>query len=168
MAQDQLFRSNNRQDFSNISNIYTPCSQEKQFFRFFNEGTAGDSLALHRGQGFTTKDRDNDKRSSKNCALQYKGAWWYNNCHSSNLNGLYLNGKATTQGMTWYHWKKAYYSVKKSEMKIRPQNFQDHSVPPIVHVCILIVRDLHRRQVRVLLLSITINQPDCCNHRIYL
>ncbi|XP_068729501.1 ficolin-2-like [Montipora capricornis] len=76
-------------------------------------GTAGDSLGYHRGHTFTTKDRDNDNHS-RNCALTHKGAWWYNRCHNSNLNGLYQ------KGMIWYHWKN---DVKRSEMKIRPQNF---------------------------------------------
>ena len=86
-------------------------------------GTAGDSLDHHRGSAFSTKDRDNDANSAGSCALIYKGAWWYNNCHVSNLNGLYLNGKISAQGMVWYDWKNSYYSVKKSEMKIRPKDF---------------------------------------------
>ncbi|KAL9989408.1 hypothetical protein ACROYT_G003955 [Oculina patagonica] len=85
-------------------------------------GTAGDSLAYHRGSAFTTKDRDNDQWSS-NCALSYKGGWWYNSCHHVNLNGLYLNGKDDTRGMRWYHWKKNSESVRRSEMKIRPKDF---------------------------------------------
>ncbi|XP_068683841.1 microfibril-associated glycoprotein 4-like [Montipora foliosa] len=85
-------------------------------------GTAGDSLGYHRGQAFSTKDRDNDKYGG-NCASADKGAWWYNSCHYSNLNGLYLNGKTDGSGMTWYYWKNSQYSVKRSEMKIRPQNF---------------------------------------------
>ncbi|XP_022802814.1 ryncolin-2-like [Stylophora pistillata] len=55
-------------------------------------GTAGDSLALQRGYPFSTRDQDNDGWSS-NCATEYKGAWWYKHCHSSNLNGLYHHGK---------------------------------------------------------------------------
>ena len=94
------------------------------FFLFVS--TAGDSLGYHRGMSFSTKDRDNDK-SSGNCALSYKGAWWCNNCHHSNLNVLYLNGKNDPKGMDWQHWKKAHYSVKKSEMKIRPKDFWDIS-----------------------------------------
>ena len=38
-------------------------------------GDAGDSLIWHSGMNFTTKDQDNDRRSSGNCAIQYKGAW---------------------------------------------------------------------------------------------
>jgi len=86
-------------------------------------GTAGDSLTYHRGQAFTTKDRDNDQSGHRQCALSYKGAWWYNNCHYSNLNGLYLQGKDDPKGMCWYYWKKNYYSLKRSEMKIRPKDF---------------------------------------------
>ena len=87
------------------------------------EGTAGDALGSHRGYPFTTKDRDNDSRGNNNCAVQYKGAWWYNNCFGTNLNGLYLHGKVSPQGMSWYFWKNNHYSVKRSEMKIRPKDF---------------------------------------------
>ncbi|XP_078365497.1 angiopoietin-related protein 7-like isoform X2 [Oculina patagonica] len=84
-------------------------------------GTAGDSLAHHRGAAFSTKDRDNDNNSG-HCAVGTKGAWWYNNCLNSNLNGLYLHGKHSKswEGVTWYHWKGAYYSAKRAEMKIKP------------------------------------------------
>ena len=41
----------------------------------------------------------------------------------TNLNGLYLNGKNDHKGMDWQSWKKTHYSVKKSEMKIRPKDF---------------------------------------------
>ncbi|KAL9989407.1 hypothetical protein ACROYT_G003954 [Oculina patagonica] len=85
-------------------------------------GTAHDSLGNHRGFAFTTKDRDNDGNPG-NCASAYKGAWWYHSCHTSNLNGLYLNGKTDPKGMTWYYWTNAHYSVKRSEMKIRPKDF---------------------------------------------
>ena len=72
---------------------------------------------------FTTYDRDNDKDSG-NCASQYKGAWWYKHCHHSNLNGRYLKaGEKSSQGMSWYLWKKDYRSMKKTEMKIRPAQF---------------------------------------------
>ncbi|KAL9974096.1 hypothetical protein ACROYT_G011097 [Oculina patagonica] len=87
-------------------------------------GTAGDSLAYHRGFAFTTKDQDND-RSSGNCALEAKGGWWYNSCRHANLNGLYHHGQhsGNADGVHWKHWKGYYYSVKRAEMKIRPEKF---------------------------------------------
>jgi len=90
---------------------------------FLFSGTAGDSLAYHRGYAFSTKDRDNDGSPSSNCALSYKGGRWYNYCHYSNLNGLYLNGKVDSVGIVWYYWKKNSESFKRSEMKVRPKNF---------------------------------------------
>ena len=47
---------------------------------------------------FSTKDQDNDGGSGS-CAQLYKGAWWYNACLSSNLNGLYINGAHSDDGM---------------------------------------------------------------------
>ena len=95
----------------------------KNIFGFYNvSGDAGDSLAWHNGMKFTTKDRDNDLKSGVQCAQEYKGAWWYNKCHSSNLNGLYLRGHHTSEadGVNWYYWRRNSYSLKKTEMKIRP------------------------------------------------
>jgi hypothetical protein len=88
---------------------------------YCSSGTAGDSLSWHRGMAFSTKDRDNDKWG-KNCAAVNKGAWWYNACHHSNLNGLYHHGKhkSTADGVNWKTWKGYYYSAKRAEMKIRP------------------------------------------------
>lgn len=87
-------------------------------------GTAGDSLSWHRGSPFTTKDQDNDTWSS-NCAVNYKGAWWYTSCHASNLNGVYRHGKHSSyaDGVSWYSWKGHHYSAKRAEMKIRPVKF---------------------------------------------
>ena len=90
-------------------------------------GNASDALGYHRGMSFSTNDRDNDKNGA-NCASIHKGAWWYRHCHHSNLNGLYLNGKNNCQGMRWLNWPKgSCYSVKKTEMKIRPKDFRDIS-----------------------------------------
>ncbi|KAM8801072.1 fibrinogen C domain-containing protein 1 [Rhynchonycteris naso] len=84
-------------------------------------GTAGDSLLKHSGMRFTTKDRDSD-HSENNCAAFYRGAWWYRNCHTSNLNGQYLRGAHTSyaDGVEWSSWTGWQYSLKFSEMKIRP------------------------------------------------
>ncbi|XP_014046093.2 tenascin-R isoform X3 [Salmo salar] len=88
-------------------------------------GTAGDSLSYHQGRPFSTKDRDNDIAVT-NCALSYKGAWWYKNCHRANLNGKYGESRHS-QGINWYHWKGHEFSVPFVEMKMRPFNYRSIS-----------------------------------------
>ena len=48
--------------------------------------TAQDALAVQNGMAFSTMGHDNDIWSA-NCAAACLGAWWYSNCHDSNLNG---------------------------------------------------------------------------------
>ena len=72
------------------------------------------------GMQFSTKDNDND-HSSSICSQRYKGAWWYNACHRSNLNGLYLNGSHSSyaDGVEWYTFRGHHYSLKRTEMKVK-------------------------------------------------
>ena len=83
-------------------------------------GDATDSFSRHNGRMFTTKDRDHDA-SGLNCAILYQGAWWYENCHSSSLNGVYSSTGSVpySQGVSWRTWKGSSYSLKFTEMKIR-------------------------------------------------
>ena len=76
----------------------------------------------HSNRQFTTQDQDNDHAGSVNCAITYKGAWWYDSCHWSNLNGLYHGGQheSYADGMEWFTLKGHYYSFKRTELKIRP------------------------------------------------
>ncbi|XP_063788549.1 microfibril-associated glycoprotein 4-like [Pseudophryne corroboree] len=78
-----------------------------------------DSLGSQNEMNFSTYDNDRDTYHG-NCAVTYKGASWYKDCHSANLNGLYLKGPITQYGtgITWGGWRGHYYSLKKSEMKI--------------------------------------------------
>ena len=86
-------------------------------------GTAGDSLTYHRTVGFSTPDWDIDN-SRGNCAVSHQGSWWFNNCYYSNLNGVYYHGKTTAgKGILWIHWKGNAYSLKRTEMKIRPSRW---------------------------------------------
>nr|2D39_A Chain A, Ficolin-1 [Homo sapiens]2D39_B Chain B, Ficolin-1 [Homo sapiens]2D39_C Chain C, Ficolin-1 [Homo sapiens] len=87
----------------------------------FVGGSAGNSLTGHNNNFFSTKDQDNDV-SSSNCAEKFQGAWWYADCHASNLNGLYLMGphESYANGINWSAAKGYKYSYKVSEMKVRP------------------------------------------------
>ena len=89
--------------------------------------------------------RDND-RSSLNCASMLKGGWWWKSC-GRGLNGLYLtNPQDLTArqgyyffeiishakklnifffvllGVVWFRWKGWDYSLKRSQMMIRPKS----------------------------------------------
>ncbi|XP_060102401.1 fibrinogen-like protein 1 [Heteronotia binoei] len=104
-------------------------------------GTAGDSFtggfhpevkwwANHQGMKFSTKDRDNDKYE-KNCAEEDNAGWWFNRCHTANLNGLYYNGPysaATDNGIVWFTWHGWWYSLKSVTMKVRPSDFSPDKV----------------------------------------
>ncbi|GFR87915.1 fibrinogen C domain-containing protein 1 [Elysia marginata] len=76
-------------------------------------GTAGDSLSRHNGRAFSTFDKDNDRSPRGNCAVARKGAWWYDKCNDSNLNGNWAD-HANSQGAKHQKWGLSY-----SEMKIR-------------------------------------------------
>ncbi|XP_053666826.1 microfibril-associated glycoprotein 4-like [Anopheles marshallii] len=85
-------------------------------------GTAGNSFSGTTGMKFSTFDADNDIWE-KHCAVTFTGAWWYNNCHMSNLNGKYLRGetKEYATGMVWATFRGHHYALKTSKMMIRPK-----------------------------------------------
>uniref|UniRef100_A0A8C5RB48 Fibrinogen C-terminal domain-containing protein n=1 Tax=Leptobrachium leishanense TaxID=445787 RepID=A0A8C5RB48_9ANUR len=82
----------------------------------FKEGNAGDSLTYHNNKKFSTKDKD---FTASKCVESYKGGWWYETCHYSNLNGRYLLQTNNAEGISWYNSKNSYDTFKHSEMKIR-------------------------------------------------
>lgn len=99
-------------------------------------GTAGNALegnfhpevqwwASHQRMKFSTWDRDNDNYDG-NCAEEDQSGWWFNRCHSANLNGLYYQGPYsanTDNGVVWHTWLGWWYSLKHVVMKIRPNYF---------------------------------------------
>ena len=79
----------------------------------------GDGLAWHNGMQFATKDRDNDN-SGDHCARTFKGAWWFNGCMHSNLNGPWTRGSGHAVFISWFNWKGAWVGLKKTRMMVRP------------------------------------------------
>ncbi|KAK0061661.1 BpsFReD21.1, partial [Biomphalaria pfeifferi] len=77
-------------------------------------GNAGDSLSRHNNMFFSTFDRD---YSGRNCLEYSSGAWWFSNCHDSNLNIRWR--RTSYEGMIWVHLTGWANSVSISEMKIR-------------------------------------------------
>ncbi|KAH3696927.1 hypothetical protein DPMN_084409 [Dreissena polymorpha] len=85
--------------------------------KFFS-GNVTDSFSSHNGMQFSAADSG----PSKGCAVSYKGGFWYDKCHLVNINGLYLKGKhdSDADGVNWHGFRGHHYSLKFSEMKIRP------------------------------------------------
>ncbi|XP_055863478.1 protein scabrous-like [Biomphalaria glabrata] len=81
------------------------------------KGNASDEFSYHNNMKFSTFDRDNDV-DTRNCALQYTGAWWYKDCHFSNLNGQW-GSKEYSKGANWESITGYGASVSFVEMKIR-------------------------------------------------
>ena len=77
-------------------------------------GDAKDRLDYHNGMKFSTKDQDNDLYHSESCAVTRHGAWWYDHCAHSNLNGDY-HKKTIIDGIRWV----LFPLLKFSEMKFR-------------------------------------------------
>ncbi|XP_017005738.2 microfibril-associated glycoprotein 4-like [Drosophila takahashii] len=88
-------------------------------------GEAGDSIAMHLGNKFSTFDRDND-RDTRHCAGNKCGGWWYNDCAQSSLNGQYYkNGQSDEKnGINWASWHDYTYTISLTfaEMMIRPKS----------------------------------------------
>ena len=101
---------------------FTIGSEKSMYVIYFGRytGTAGDSLSFHKGMKFSTKDKDNDISSSV-CARLWKGAWWYKDCHESNLNGEYRYGKHGGDTVVWHGngGFKQTLSLQKTEMKLK-------------------------------------------------
>ncbi|CAH1773516.1 unnamed protein product [Owenia fusiformis] len=88
-------------------------------------GNAGDALSYHNEMEFSTRDRRNDLNDGL-CVEWGHGAWWYNNCYNSNLNGRYYYGGPYStnsfwgDGVVWRNIRDTnFYSLKKVVMKIK-------------------------------------------------
>ncbi|XP_037785776.1 ficolin-2-like isoform X1 [Penaeus monodon] len=80
-------------------------------------GDAGNSFAYHNMMPFSTKDGP----VKNECPKTSHGGWWFNSCHYANLNGVYRNAfNSDGDSITWFSFRGPNYSLKFSEMKIRP------------------------------------------------
>ena len=70
---------------------------------------------------FSTFDANHDL-NSYSCPIGCHGGWWYKNCYNSNPNGLY-NG-TYPMNIAWMPWQGWRYSLRTTEMKIRPEIFR--------------------------------------------
>ena len=67
---------------------------------------------------FSTFDNDNDASSTTNNAATWRGAWWYRDGHTSNLNGEYgYNNHG--EGINWYTFKGYTRSLSGARMMLR-------------------------------------------------
>lgn len=119
----RIVLTNNTGDTVSVDYERIQVGSEEEFFKLKlgkHLGPPGwDSLSNGNDCGFTTFDQDHDKDSG-NCAVTFRGAWWYEACHRSNLNGLNYNGahESYADGIEW--------SVRGS-----PVDLQHYSYPSV-------------------------------------
>ena len=90
-------------------------------------GTAGDSLEYHKNAAFSTRDKDFDTYSSKSCAFDKKGGWWFKSCGYSYLSSTlkdYYDPKLRkyTPAPVWYHVHNNFNILKSATMMFREKS----------------------------------------------
>ncbi|KAH8277684.1 hypothetical protein KR018_003544 [Drosophila ironensis] len=97
-------------------------------------GNASDALRTHDKMKFSTFDRDNDVFTHINCAEYHHGAWWYDFCSRSNLNGKYFKDEVdNAQSIYWEPWY-SFRSLKSVQMLVRPKSQNKlHDMPKSNH-----------------------------------
>ncbi|XP_059161587.1 fibrinogen-like protein A [Physella acuta] len=73
-------------------------------------GTVNDYLDQHNNRPFSTYDNGTDE----NCAVTCQGAWWYNNCCATNLNGQWTETSSSIYwgGLSIYLDHRSYTEMK--------------------------------------------------------
>lgn len=128
----RVMLSNNTNDSVSIDYESVRIASEADLFKIqvgTYLGPEGWNAFTVNGQNFSTFDRDNDVWP-QNCAVTFRGAWWYSSCHGSNLNGLNLNGEhdSYADGIEWSARgvgvsRTQHYSYPSARMMIRPASF---------------------------------------------
>ena len=105
---------------------YFHVANESEQFRLTLGEFSGDAyngMITDSGNMFSTRDRDNDLTYDLNQAEENRGAWWYTNLSYARLNNPYSHNPRVQPwgGIVWFHWKGYNYSLKYTQMKIRPK-----------------------------------------------
>ncbi|CAG2221988.1 Fibrinogen-like protein 1-like protein,Techylectin-5B,Ficolin-1-A,Fibrinogen C domain-containing protein 1-A,Fibrinogen C domain-containing protein 1,Fibrinogen C domain-containing protein 1-B,Angiopoietin-2,Fibroleukin,Fibrinogen-like protein 1,Ficolin-2,Ficolin-1,Angiopoietin-related protein 7,Techylectin-5A,Angiopoietin-4,Ryncolin-4 [Mytilus edulis] len=112
---------NNKTAYAEYQNfkVDNEASQYRVTFAGYT-GTAGNGFESNNGMKFTTRDRDNDLHPY-HCGKGQIGAWWYNACGKSSLNGIYKQeGTTVAKRIYWKTWRPT--TLKATEIKIRSIN----------------------------------------------
>nr|XP_022296425.1 tenascin-R-like [Crassostrea virginica] len=86
-------------------------------------GIAGDGISStsqysNNNAQFSTFDSNNDASSTRVNAVRWRGAWWYHDGHTSNLNGEYGNNNHGEE-VSWYYFKGWTHSLSGTRMMLR-------------------------------------------------
>ena len=85
---------------------------------YLGDGISSSSIYSNNNAQFSTFDNDNDASFTTNNAVTWRGAWWYHNGHTSNLNGEYGNNNHG-QGINWFYFKGWTNSLSGTRMMLR-------------------------------------------------
>jgi len=119
----QVWAEYNDFKISGAATKYTLSFADCSYFGNAGNGLTGavhvPASPTHNGMKFSTPDQDNDSYGAGNCAKDFNSGWWFNICHSVNLNGQY-NNTVSTHGINWMSYD---ITMTVSEMKIRSINY---------------------------------------------
>ncbi|XP_061386490.1 angiopoietin-related protein 6-like [Musca vetustissima] len=84
-------------------------------------GDAGNSFEIHKGNAFSTYDRDNDNSPDRNNAVIFQGGWWFFGLgYHGYLNGPYRQeSESNNWGISWHDFRMWNRSLKYAQMMIR-------------------------------------------------
>ncbi|XP_069103629.1 angiopoietin-related protein 7-like [Argopecten irradians] len=88
----------------------------------FSGNVSYDAMGFSNLRQFSTLDRDNDRRSNRNCAMDLKSGWWHNTCIRAHLNGIFRKSVFDNEVMRWSNFpdpNEANQPLKTTKMMIR-------------------------------------------------